>query len=374
MEKKRINTTIVADSVHKGSRITTFLLTYPRIIHAELMTHRVFSRNSASSRAIPFKKMVQSVKEDPFIPIAWQKEHSGMQGTQYITDPIELKNCIATWLDARDSAVDHAKILHGDLAIFDDTPDPYRPLDMGVTKQLCNRLLEPFLWHTVLVTTTELENFFELRCPQYCINWYSADRPEALEPACSTFRSKKRAVEATEGETSGWTQIDWLLASESGAEIHIQALAEAMWDSYKESVPKELETGEWHIPYGDKIDLSKLLPDIEREYAGYGHGSEALIARDLQEIKLKISVARAARLSYMTMDGVIDYEKDIKLHDILLENGHLSPFEHCAKAMSSYAPIEVIEGATHQDKQGNIWSGNFRGWVQYRQLIQEQQE
>lgn len=71
---KKIEAKIIADSLNpQGNRITTFLLTYPRFIHSELMTHRVFSRNSASSRAIPFEKMVKMIEEDPFIPIAWQK-------------------------------------------------------------------------------------------------------------------------------------------------------------------------------------------------------------------------------------------------------------------------------------------------------------
>ena len=70
----KIQAVIVADSVDtRGNRITSFLLTYPRFIHSELMTHRMFSRNSASSRAIPFEKMVKMIEEDPFIPIAWQK-------------------------------------------------------------------------------------------------------------------------------------------------------------------------------------------------------------------------------------------------------------------------------------------------------------
>ena len=77
---------IVADSINSNNnRLTTFLITYPRIIHSELMTHRVFSRNSASSRAIPFEKMVKMVEDDPFIPIAWQKNHPGMQGTEYLS-------------------------------------------------------------------------------------------------------------------------------------------------------------------------------------------------------------------------------------------------------------------------------------------------
>ena len=72
---KKISAEIVADSVNEhGNRITTMLLTYPRFIHGEVLTHRMFSRNSASSRAIPFEKMYKMVAEDPFIPIAWQKE------------------------------------------------------------------------------------------------------------------------------------------------------------------------------------------------------------------------------------------------------------------------------------------------------------
>ena len=155
---KKINAQIVANSVNpQGNKITTFLLTYPRFIHGELMTHRMFSRNSASSRAIPFKKMVEMVEEDPFIPIAWQKDHKGMQGSEYLTDKESINNCIAYWLECRDWAINGAKGLNDDKL-------------EGVTKQLCNRLLEPFMWHTVLVTATEWDNFFELRMPCYEID------------------------------------------------------------------------------------------------------------------------------------------------------------------------------------------------------------
>ena len=82
-----IQAKIIADSKNKfGNRITTMIVTIPRIILAEFNTHRMFSRNSASSRAIPFEKMVKSVKENPFIPIAWQKDHKGMQGTEYFQE------------------------------------------------------------------------------------------------------------------------------------------------------------------------------------------------------------------------------------------------------------------------------------------------
>lgn len=178
---KTIKAKIIADSVNSfGDRLTSLILTYPRIIHSELMTHRMFSRNSASSRAIPFEKMVKMVEEDPFIPIAWQKDHKGMQGTEYWTDDDTItvdegdayerytkiysatEHFITEWLEARDLAIAQS----------------YELNRLGVTKQLCNRLLEPFMWHTVLVTATEFENFFELRMPCYEI---SLDDLESLK-------------------------------------------------------------------------------------------------------------------------------------------------------------------------------------------------
>jgi len=294
---KKIEAKIIADSINEsGTRITTYVLTYPRFIHAELMTHRVFSRNSASSRAIPFEKMLKMVEEDPFIPIAWQKDHKGMQGTEYInpnTDP----NCapIADWLYARDCAVNSAKELSSD----------------GITKQLCNRLLEPFMWHTVIVTATEYDNFFELRCPKY--KYKGKD-----------FKSKKDLLNADLGTfPTRLSDIEWLQFSSSGAEIHIQALAEAMWDAMNESAPKKLKEGEWHIPFGDQMELSVNHPIItklanEIINSNSNDFSSCLptvnYKKLIDQTKAKIAVARCARLSYMTFDGEINYEKDNSIH------------------------------------------------------------
>ena len=94
----------------------------------------------------------------------------------------------------------------------------------------------------------------------------------------------------------------------------------------------------------------------------------------LQKIAVKISVARAARLSYMTFDGEIDYEKDLKLHDTLLESQHMSPFEHCARAMSDYEyskythTYPIDNDGTFDEEEG--WCNNFRGFIQYRYLIE----
>lgn len=151
---------ILADSLSPtGDRLTTMKVTFPRIVLAEFNTHRMFSRNSASSRAIPFEKMVEMVQEKPFIPIAWQKTHKGMQGTEYYTDKTYINGRFYDWLKARDYAVKQAEELNR----------------VGITKQLCNRLLEPFMWHTVICTFTESSNFFKLRCPVYEIDLDNLD-------------------------------------------------------------------------------------------------------------------------------------------------------------------------------------------------------
>ena len=391
---KKIEAQIVADSISpQGHRITTFLLTFPRFILAELNTHRMFSRNSASSRAIPFEKMVKMVQEDPFIPIAWQKDHKGMQGTEYITDATDwgsLDCCRMDWLQARYNAVYMAESLH----------------NLNVTKQLCNRLLEPFMWHTVLVTATEFENFFELRCPKYQTPVSGKEFYFRSKKDCITNHSDSQNIAKLEAMSFE----EWQSINTSQAEIHIQALAEAMWDAINESTPKKLKAGEWHIPFGDNIQ-----PGIV-EYAEYysNQGTKQIeypsgkILREGKspeesnlEFNIKVATACCARLSYMTFDNKIDYEKDIQLHDMLLKEGHFSPFEHCARTMSDLEYYSFIKGKypTVRDGYGIInyemmpiseddtglvgfkgvnphnsdiygWCNNFRGWVQYRYLIE----
>lgn len=318
----RISAKIIADSKNEyGDRITTYVLVFPRIVLAEFNTHRALSKNSASSRAIPFKTMVQKVMDEPFVPIAFQREHKGMQGTDYITDPIELESCEDLWLKARTEAVAWAKRLHGDSAWFGDTPDPYAPLDLNVTKQLCNRLLEPFLYHTVICTGTEWENFFALRA----------------HPA---------------------------------AEIHIADLAEKMLVAYNESTPKQLKAGEWHIPFGDKFDEPRLIELIT--------GNSAIPVRriELEATKVQVATARCARISYDNFDGKDDYVADTRLFGTLLKSGHMSPFEHCARAMSEEeldtytldVPRNQVNPNRLVDRTYGV-CGNFKGFVQYRKTL-----
>lgn len=285
--KTKISAEIIADSKNEhGQRLTTFVVKFPRIILAEFNTHRMLSRNSASSRAIPFKKMMDMVLNDPFIPLRWMKDHPGMQGVEYF-DEVASAKLQKTWMQSSIESVGRAQDLS----------------QAGLSKQICNRLLEPFMWHTVIVTGSEWENFFALR-------------------------------------------------AHGAAEIHMQELAERMLESYNTSEPKTLKAGEWHIPFGDKIskeDLTKFCfnePESDSER---------------NEIRLKIATARCARVSYLNFEGKDDYAADIKLHDNLFAAGHFSPFEHCA--------MVPREGQHLTCFSNEGFSGNFKGFIQYRKTL-----
>lgn len=311
---------IAADSKNEfGQRLTTFVVVFPRIVLAEFNTHRMLSKNSASSRAISFYKMLDAVQNRPFKPLRWMKEHKGMQGNEYFThldDPAPeasiLDSLEFTWLKARDAMVKYSSELNG----------------LGLSKQICNRLLEPFMWHKVIVTGSDWENFFALR-------------------------------------------------AEFAAEIHIQHLANMMLEEYNKSIPKQLVAGEWHIPFGDQIDekqLENLMPEIQPASLNW-------YLEHKEKLKIKLATARCAGVSYTVVgeDGKEeDYEKLIKRHDKLAGMGHWSPFEHCAKAMSKIEydmsqkhEIVRYEGvATLHSTNG--WSGNIQGFIQYRKMFENE--
>lgn len=277
-----ISAKIIADSIANNIRLVTMELNYPRFIHSELMTHRMFSRNAASSRAIPIEKMIDQVRENPAIPIHWGKNQSGMQAKEEL-DKYSKKVCNMWWTDASKSAIRYSKLLN----------------DIGSHKQVANRLLEPFQWMKVIVTATEWDNFFKLR-------------------------------------------------DHEDAQPEIRELARCMKKAMEESIPQELKHGEWHLPYITTEDCLKTTTDNF----------------------VKLSVARCARVSYDNhgKDSII--EKDITLADRLLEAGHMSPFEHVATPMQEWvSDPEWQQGITHMTRDGMKWSGNFRGWIQYRQLL-----
>lgn len=186
---------VILDSVNEsGQRLTTIEARYPRIIHSELMTHRVFSRNAASSRAIPVQKLLNQVMENPFIPEKFGINQSGMQSYEFLTGKNhELAR--EKWLKARNYAHDMAMELSKDL---------------NVHKQLCNRLLEPFAWITVIITSTDWNNFFNLRV-------HHAAQPE------------------------------------------IEKIANLIKEALQNSKPTLLKSGQWHTPYIQEDE--KDLPD-----------------------------------------------------------------------------------------------------------------
>lgn len=166
---------ILKDSVSpEGHRLTTMELTYPRFIHSELMTHRVFSRNAASSRAIPTPKLLERVEQTPAMPLVWGQNQKGMQSDTEM-DVWSKDAAEAVILNLRDAAVSAVRTLN----------------TTGLHKQNANRYIEPWLYITTIVTGTNWWNLFKLRChpdaqPEFqkiavmARDAYMASRPEKL--------------------------------------------------------------------------------------------------------------------------------------------------------------------------------------------------
>lgn len=348
----KISATVVGDSLSpQGNRLTTLLIMFPRFILAELNTHRMLSKNSASSRAIPFEKMARAVKTNPFIPIAWQKPHSGMQGTGYWTDKA-AERLTESWRWASKVAVASAEELAAN----------------GSTKQLCNRLLEPFMWHTVLISGTEWENFFELRCPQYTFEGVTY---KSWKDVLKNYDFERETIE---------DPILFPLSHNTGqAEIHMMALAEAIWDAQNESKPKQLKAGEWHIPFEDKI--VELLATVGSNCHSVGE--------EWKKDKVKVATAMAARTSYTVVgdEKEISYERLIGIHDRMIAQRpfHASPFEHCARVMSdeeyetnvkgifhpSESSMSQFQADAYMDDKAEGWCKNYRGFIQYRHFVED---
>lgn len=315
-----------------GQKLVTWKLTFPRIVLAEFNTHRMISKNSASSRAIPFETLVERVKKDPFIPIKWLKEHKGMQGFEEFTEPKDTVILNAMWFKGRDEAVETATMLN----------------HRGLSKQFVNRGLEPYMWHTVIATGTEWENFFALRAHPM-------------------------------------------------AEIHIQDLAYKMLDEYNKYEFKKLEPGEWHIPFSELINENAIISHLVNLGADNGVGQE-----EINLTKAEVSAAICAGISYGRVKPVDDIADLLDLHDSLVlrpyegKRGirtitdpiHASPTEHQARCMSeeeyfthyrgnvtAYDPTidraynHLIVADTLEEEAGYGWSGNLQGFIQYRKML-----
>lgn len=302
--------------------IYTIRLRYPRIIHGEIMTHRVFSRNARSSRAVPVKTMLKEVLNTPFIPWHWGKNQKGMQAFEecselvrtqcYYTDDdgddylsTELLSSSEAWLAASNQAVIAAEAF----------------MEAGYHKQLPNRLLEPFSWIDTLITSTEWDNFLWLR-------------------------------------------------DHRDAEPHLQDLARLVKLAIYNAKVWDMEPGQWHMPYiiGDDIDHAMDIYDTLEEFNAW---------------LCKISAARCARISYKPFDGDSSYERELERYDSLVtaDRVHASPLEHQAtpdqavlisadvfesenKTLSPDGFLEARQGYLHEELHGNL-----TGYIQYRKTI-----
>lgn len=148
-DRSQINAVVLAKSVNAdtGAEITTLQLKIPTMILAELNTHRVFSRNASSARAVPFKTILKRVTTDPFVPDVWTSNQPGMVG-KIITDKGQIEELRTAWIRAMNSAVDHAQSLVN---------------KHDVHKQVANRLLAPFMWTNVVLTSTMFNGFYAQR-------------------------------------------------------------------------------------------------------------------------------------------------------------------------------------------------------------------
>lgn len=146
MIKLKTSAKVVADTVYNGKRVTSLQLVYPRFILSELNTHRMLSRSTASSRAIPTAKLLEMVECNPALPVHWGLNQSGMQASCEVLQ--EAKNeARRVWIESSKLAVQQAKALAA----------------LDIHKQVVNRVLEPFMWAHTIVTATEWDNFFQLR-------------------------------------------------------------------------------------------------------------------------------------------------------------------------------------------------------------------
>lgn len=298
--------TVIKDSISpNGVRLTTVQGDFHRFVLAEKNTHRVFSRNSASSRAIPLGKMVDRVLNDIAVPLVWASEQKGMQGGDEVDDIVGAQ---IEWREARDDAVRHAKNLGA----------------IGVHKSIANRLLEPFNWHTAIVTSTAWGNFFEQRCSPL-------------------------------------------------AQPEIREYAEAVREAIANSTPELIQEGSWHLPYIEAEDITAAEEWVLENHGGFSKDR-------VTQVLACVSAARCARVSYLTHDGRRDIGGeggDLDLYDKLVTANpkHFSPLEHVAtpdptNATRASLAFTDLSGNDRYVERTIPLFGNFIGWRQLRAEIE----
>lgn len=315
-----VSATVLCDSISEaGVRLLTFEITYPRIILSELNTHRMLSKNSASSRAIPFKKMQENLTGRP---VRFGEANPGMQdrGENFKATVAGRKGGFGrftaehtaeeAWEEARKDAAFWSKAFY----------------EVGFHKQVYNRLVEPYQMVKTVITATEWGNFFWLR-------------------------------------------------DDVAADPTIALLARCMREAQAVSTPDMLKSGEWHLPYVDvlrSVDGTPPLYYLSADDIGTG-GHISL------EDAIKVSCARSAAASFRNTDYGLEKCKEVYERLVGDERKHSSALEHAATPMEHVDILEHVnmpgwpetwqEGVSHADRQGQLWSGNFKGWVQHRKTV-----
>lgn len=211
MSLSQVYAKVIADSTYEnGTRLTTMEVCFHRFVLAEFNTHRILNKNSASSRAIPVHKQIAKVRENPAIPLKFPAEQKGMQGGLDLNG-IDRDYAEDIWRLAAKDAADRAESLS----------------KLGVHKSVTNRILEPFLMHTVVVTGTSFKNFFDQR----------------VSPL---------------------------------AQPEIREVATRMLGEYRKSEPRILENDQWHTPY---ISFSEYEDDCRGDWKIATASSAARCAR-----------------------------------------------------------------------------------------------
>lgn len=259
---------VIADSICEGVRLTTMEVQFPRFILAEFNTHRMFSRNSASSRAIPVEKRIEQVRTNPFVPEAFGKNKSGMQASETLAEE-QNEMARALWLAASRSAADMAELL----------------ARVKVHKQHANRVIENYAWHTCVVSSTEWANFFALRC-------HPAAQPE-MQIVAHLMRDAMAASTPRPRHVGAW---------------HLPYIDRNEDDSINDR------------------DL-KLAYEIAKLDVGIG-GEDA----DALDALVRISTIRCAAVSFERQYAERTVENYRERYSQMRSGGHWSPFEHPAKA------------------------------------------
>lgn len=339
---------VLADSIsNEGVRLVTTQETYPRIIHAERMTHRAHGKNSASTRAIPLSNQLYNLLKNPFVPEKFGLNQPGMQAYRHLHD-LKHEDATRVWLTGRDRALTTTielvlgREIAADMFNYDPThgfvegeqmleqfnqlklalPKSTDVIDLSETtmlnvhKQLAGRGLEAYMWHTIIATGTEWSNYYALR-----------DHSEAQSEIATVARLGREAM--------------------------------------ARSTPRQLNPGEWHLPLVDDGEFDDIFDGI------------------------RASAARCAAVSY-NRQGAKNFEKEVGRYNDLRRGGHMSPLEHQATpfsdaewyvrhnmakiALDLTGDTELSELQTQQLVTSTEFLGNLRGWRQHRKDVEHEDD